>query len=61
MVHTKEDALKLRESSDSEGPILTIEINYVIGESQFSCTHLLLITPGSLTALKLRSGEEIIE
>lgn len=61
MVHTKEDELKLRESSDSDGPILTIEINYVIGENQFSCTHLLLITPGSVSALKVRSGEEIIE
>jgi len=61
MAHTKEDELKLRESSDSEGPILTIEINYVIGENQFSCTHLLLITPGSVSALKVRSGEEIFE
>ncbi len=61
MVHTKENALQLREAADTEGPILTIEINYTIGENKFTCTHLLLITPGSVDALKLRSGEEIIE
>jgi len=61
MVHTKENALKLRDTDDRAGPVLTIEINYTIGESRFTCAHLLLITPESVSALKLRSGEEIIE
>ncbi len=40
--------------------ILTIEVNYVIGDNQIRCNQLVLITPESIDALKMRSGEEVI-
>ena len=42
------------------GDILTIEIGYIIGEQQIRCSQLILITPQSINAMKMRSGEEAL-
>ncbi|AKH19017.1 response regulator [Sedimenticola thiotaurini] len=38
--------------------ILTIEVNYEIGDKQIRCNQLVLLTPESIPALKKRSGGE---
>ncbi|WP_428606971.1 response regulator [Sedimenticola sp.] len=58
-IHNEDSAVLLANHQGQER-ILTIEVNYVIGDNQVSCNQLVLITPESIPALKIRSGEEII-
>ncbi|WP_428634483.1 response regulator [Sedimenticola sp.] len=58
-IHNEDSAVLLANHHGQER-ILTIEVNYVIGDNQVSCNQLVLITPESIPALKMRSGEEII-
>lgn len=53
-----QDCSQLLENSHCD-TILTIEVNYVIGDNRISCNQLVLITSESIPALKMRSGEEI--
>lgn len=53
-----QDCSRLLENSNCS-TILTIEVNYVIGDNRINCSQLVLITPESIPALKMRSGEEI--
>lgn len=53
-----QDCRRLLENSKCS-TMLTIEVNYVIGDNRISCSQLVLITPESIPALKMRSGEEI--
>jgi chemotaxis protein CheY-P-specific phosphatase CheC len=57
-IHNQDSAVILANHQGHER-ILTIEVNYVIGDNQIRCNQLVLITPESIAALKLRSGEEI--
>lgn len=59
-IHT-EDSEGILDKNNTHDRILTIEINYMIGDNQTSCNQLVLITPESIPAMKLRSGEEIFE
>lgn len=58
-IHNQDSALILANHQGHER-ILTIEVNYTIGDHQVSCNQLVLITPESIPALKMRSGEEIV-
>jgi len=53
-----QDCSRLLENSNCN-TILTIEVNYVIGDNRINCSQLVMITPESIPALKMRSGEEI--
>ena len=58
-IHNQDSAMILANRRGHE-QILTIEVNYVIGDNQIRCNQLVLITPESIDALKMRSGEEVI-
>ncbi|MCW8903262.1 response regulator [Sedimenticola sp.] len=58
-IHNQNSAVILASRQGHE-QILTIEVNYVIGDNQIRCNQLVLITPESIDALKMRSGEEVI-
>ncbi len=58
-IHNQDSAVILADHQGHD-QILTIEVNYVIGDNQVSCNQLVLITPESIAALKMRSGEEMI-
>ncbi|MCW8890923.1 MAG: response regulator [Sedimenticola sp.] len=56
-----EDSETILQKSNIHEKVLTIEINYTIGDNQISCNQLVLITPDSIASMKMRSGEEIFE
>lgn len=58
-IHNQDGAVILASRPGHER-ILTIEVNYVIGDNQIRCNQLVLITPESIDAMKMRSGEEVI-
>ncbi len=54
-----QDPSQLMSNKNCSNQILTIEVNYVIGDNQIRCNQLVLITPESIQSLKMRSGQEI--
>ena len=58
-IHNQDSGAILANNNGND-QILTIEVNYVIGDNQIMCNQLVLITPESIPALKIRSAEEII-
>lgn len=56
-LHSQQSGLILANRKGHE-QILTIEVNYVIGDNQIRCNQLVLITPESIPALKMRSDGE---
>lgn len=57
-LHSQQSGLTLAGRKGHE-QILTIEVNYVIGDNQVRCNQLVLITPESIPALKMRSDGEL--